>query len=837
MALGEQSDSIFSYDWIPDSKSLNIAASEQILPNENARVLCILDDGDTIDQIINCSLVLGLNITEGILVVGKQKLYLISDLYYDSLKKEVLNIELVPKESRDINIELITGQNNMATTESKLKPNIIHSWPLNNIIYITKKPFLLRDVGLEIMFANRSSYFLSFANKKFRNLAYQVLNSHKNVSSLDPILAKVLQQSAEYGNHINSWNGITKANLSTKFSSIISSKVSLADDFYATNLWKSNRISNFYYLMIVNSLAGRSFNDVTQYPIFPWVIADYTSETLNLDDPKTYRNLSKPMGAQSEKRRVQFLERYEAMKSLNDENVEPFHYGTHYSSAMIVSSYLVRLKPFTDTFLLLQGGNFGHADRLFNSIKRTWLSAAVENTTDVRELIPEFYLLPEFLLNVNDYNLGVDQNGNHVNDVILPPWANNDPKIFIKKNREALESKYVTEHLNEWIDLIFGYKQRGENSVKACNVFNKLSYPGAVNLDNIDDDNDRRTITSIIHNFGQIPLQVFQSSHPSKPYENKIGILAPRIFENFNLIDSKNDTFEKVQYIKGIQDITGKYIWKGHKFLDVEFVEFNMGSIRMKLLSNTGLEINGIMFKNIHDCPITVLRKWKDNLFLTGDSDGLIKLWEYKREKNTIVLNQLSLLTCHLDKIVQIETFLENNILVSLDNSGYVYSWDMTSRQVINCFAQDGKFISVSPQSGCVGVVTTQDDILKLFTFNGLKYTELKLALKGKSVTMLQSLEITQNTKHQYLKDMDYFIASFSDLSVSVYQLYLNGKNWGIKVIPITLHGADTSHSVCTITCIRMILIQQDWQSPSNIQLILGYDNGTVETYSSFSSS
>jgi len=32
----------------------------------------------------------------------------------------------------------------------------------------------------------------------------------------------------------------------------------------------------------------------------------------------------------------------------------PYHYGTHYSSAMIVASYLVRMEPFTQTFLRLQ---------------------------------------------------------------------------------------------------------------------------------------------------------------------------------------------------------------------------------------------------------------------------------------------------------------------------------------------------------------------------------------------------------------------------------------------------------------------------------------------------
>lgn len=62
--------------------------------------------------------------------------------------------------------------------------------------------------------------------------------------------------------------------------------------------------------MAINTLAGRSFNDLTQYPVFPWVLCDYVSEELDLDNPRVYRDLSKPMGAIGEARARQFRERY-----------------------------------------------------------------------------------------------------------------------------------------------------------------------------------------------------------------------------------------------------------------------------------------------------------------------------------------------------------------------------------------------------------------------------------------------------------------------------------------------------------------------------------------------
>lgn len=117
--------------------------------------------------------------------------------------------------------------------------------------------------------------------------------------------------------------------------------------------WERGEISNFQYLMFLNTLAGRSYNDLMQYPVFPWILADYDSPELDLANPGTFRDLSKPMGAQTPDRLKQFEKRYIEWEDPSGET-PPYHYGTHYSSAMIVASYLLRIEPFTQIFLRLQ---------------------------------------------------------------------------------------------------------------------------------------------------------------------------------------------------------------------------------------------------------------------------------------------------------------------------------------------------------------------------------------------------------------------------------------------------------------------------------------------------
>jgi len=84
------------------------------------------------------------------------------------------------------------------------------------------------------------------------------------------------------------------------------------------------------------------------------------------------------------------------------------------------------------------------------------------------------------------------------------------------KLRMALETDYVSKNLHHWIDLLFGFKQRGEEAVKCDNVFYPICYEGSVDLDKISDLNERYALEVQISEFGQIPKQIFKSPHPQR---------------------------------------------------------------------------------------------------------------------------------------------------------------------------------------------------------------------------------------------------------------------------------------------------------------------------------
>ncbi|XP_036893214.1 lysosomal-trafficking regulator isoform X1 [Sturnira hondurensis] len=358
------------------------------------------------------------------------------------------------------------------------------SWTYEEIKEVHKRWWQLRDNAVEIFLTNGRTLLLAFDNTKVRDDVYH------------SILTNNLPNLLEYGN-------ITAL----------------------TNLWYTGQITNFEYLTHLNKHAGRSFNDLMQYPVFPFILADYVSETLDLSDPSVYRTLSKPIAVQYKEKEDRYVDTYkyleeEYRKGAREDDplppVQPYHYGSHYSNSGTVLHFLVRMPPFTRMFLAYQDQSFDIPDRTFHSMNTTWRLSSFESMTDVKELIPEFFYLPEFLVNREGFDFGVRQNGERVNHVNLPPWARNDPRLFILIHRQALESEHVSQNICQWIDLVFGYKQKGKASVQAINVFHPATYFG-MDVSAVEDPVQRRALETMIKTYGQTPRQLFQSAHVSRP--------------------------------------------------------------------------------------------------------------------------------------------------------------------------------------------------------------------------------------------------------------------------------------------------------------------------------
>ncbi|CAG8717115.1 2322_t:CDS:2, partial [Acaulospora morrowiae] len=195
-------------------------------------------------------------------------------------------------------------------------------WSISDIREIHMRKYLLRRSAFELFLTDQTNYFFNFPEPKDR------LRLFNKITSLKP--PSMLNQDTR-------------------------SPITIFQRSNLTERWQRHEISNFEYLMHLNSMAGRSFNDLTQYFVFPWILCDYESETLDLSDPKIYRDLSKPIGAINPVRLEQFIERYENFDDPSG-RIKKFHYGTHYSSAATVACYLIRMEPFTSVHISLQGG-------------------------------------------------------------------------------------------------------------------------------------------------------------------------------------------------------------------------------------------------------------------------------------------------------------------------------------------------------------------------------------------------------------------------------------------------------------------------------------------------
>lgn len=698
-----------------------------IIEDKNRKVMTSLQRGDMVQQLYNISRIVGLEACEGLLVIGKKCLYL-QDNFFQRSDGEIVSVSQAPEDEKDPYVQLISGKDvGSQRSRNSIGEQASRNWTWMEVLSVSKRRFLFRDVSLEVFFTDGRSYLLTCINKSKRDELYSAIVSRA------PHVHSATTVASEDAWRLDNLRNPEEAPQS--FGSRFASALKGGTPHAATKKWIKGDMSNFQYLMLINTMAGRSFNDLTQYPVFPWVLADYSSDELDLTNPKTFRDFSKPMGCQTPQREADYKDRYKQFAEMGDENAPPFHYGTHYSSAMIVTSYLIRIQPFVQSYLLLQGGNFDHADRLFDSIERAWLSASRENMTDVRELTPEFYYLPEFLSNLNGYDFGAKQgNDELVGDVKLPPWAKGDPHIFIAKHREALESPYVSENLHQWVDLVFGFKQRGDAAIEATNVFQHLSYGGAKDLDNIEDPVERLATIGIIHSFGQTPYQVFPRPHPHRETEKFATARLDTMAESLTRLPAPLvEDSHKVETII-FSPTLDRVLCAGPCMLHMlpncdRYIQWGFADHSLRFFSSNTRRLLGL-YENTHIGPVTTTTFADSKTLITAGADCTLAIWTVTKTRDAIEIDWKTYLFGHRAPVTILAASRVFSTLLSVSTDGQVLLWDLNRHDCIRSLLPPSKqSVQAAQISSTTGhIALCRGAHMLLFTLNGHLLVSQKIA-------------------------------------------------------------------------------------------------------------
>ena len=512
-----------------------------------------------------------------------------------------------------------------------------------SVEFILSRKQNYQEVACEIFVNDNHSYYFVFSSPEERNNFYKAL-----APNFPPRLEFESSGKFFFFSELRKAEG---GRIQTLASSELIKKINL------TEKWTTRKISTYEYLYYLNLLSGRSFNDLSQYPVYPWVIRDYESEKIDLSKQSTYRDLSLPIGALNKNR----IEMLKILYADFPDPAEKCLYRSHFSSMAAVSSYLIRVEPFTSLHILLQEGRFDVPGRLFSSVLKDWQNVTSEES-DFRELIPEFFSFPEFLLNNSHYDLGCKrETGEKVDDVVLPPWASS-PWEFVSINRQALESDITSKTINKWIDLIFGVNRC---SLEANNVFHPLSYP--------EKERGPDVLPEQIHNhcvnFGICPDQLFFEPHAQRNEAIETSVLPDTVFESDIISIRKGLVFLANGAYSDLRNgatITKKLPGSFGDLLCASSI-FKIAVFKQKFdnfVTCVELETRAVHTVS-HDAGAIRSATLIGGIYLiTGGTDCSLRIWGLPG----FVLLHIS--TLHSDQVTAVAGCMESGLVASLDKHG-----------------------------------------------------------------------------------------------------------------------------------------------------------------------
>ena len=266
--------------------------------------------------------------------------------------------------------------------------------PYNSISFILKRKYFYKKSSIEIFTVNKKSYLFKLEDNKIKTMLDNI--RHYMKSNIEDIYIDY----SKYDDKIGFYNKQTFLNLNNGFIPLPTTQIEMnLKNIYEK--WSKWKLSTLNLLMMINLYSNRTYNDLNQYPVFPWIITDYSSSKLSLlkEENNLIRPFDTPMGMlditeKAKERKENYIEHWKSSEDDKEKEENYDRYRSHYSTSLYTTYYLVRIFPYSSLRIELQGKNFDDPNRLFNSLENSFYCASSQKS-DLRELIPEFFCLPE----------------------------------------------------------------------------------------------------------------------------------------------------------------------------------------------------------------------------------------------------------------------------------------------------------------------------------------------------------------------------------------------------------------------------------------------------------
>ena len=580
------------------------------------------------------------------------------------------------------------------------------------------------------------------------------------------------------------------------------------------NSWLDGKISTLDYLLLINKYSGRSYNDLTQYLIIPWLLNNYSDIT----NTNNYRKMNLSMAIQDQENLEMVKQNYDKDKDL----IKRSHFQYHYSNSSYISLYLLRLNPFTYN-QIRQNGHFDSPDRQIESMQD--MCIVFRDFKETSELIPEYFFMVECFLNLNFNFFGKKSIKSSKESIVNNMKLNYDFSSLLDLilfHQSFINSNEITGNVNKWIDNIFGENQMTtkKNVINSyptyCyekNVKEEIEYRKWQLSEYPNEDTEAQLIkvknlireirekTDYAYLFGQCPPQLFQKAHPIFSFFKKSKKISTNYEENY----LKNDGFitipdKQVLYLGYKNGNANMFVLTmdeiivyNKMFKQVQKFDINIINQPYHINIDDHNLFLKFLYKNIlfeiEDCKIFFIGGYIDNSFKIYYKDKEKEKEKDNSGKETNILNIMteSQITC----MYNIEG---KNIFFTGDKNGKITKWKYdllykNKKEEINFFRMSS-VISVDQVSSIIG----HKSFVQFINAN----TNLNIIISSSNdgfifIRKMYDYELLNIIKYNYLKRSLLDVFFDKHIIITTFYNIAKDKNKKVKINTYSVNGIKLS--------------------------------------------